>query len=198
MIKKLGIILLSSYGMAFGANMVSLDSLLSNFHSLQANFVQISQVAGQPQQQVSGTLEIEKPNRFRWQVLKPNPQLFVADGKNLWNYEEDLEQVTISPIAKQISATPMLLLSGEVTQLKSLFEIQAMDTYHYQLTPKQPDSLLQSIVIGFDKDGKLQSLILTNNMGQTTQMQFTEVKLNPNLPAKLFTFTPPAGVDVLS
>ncbi|MDO8954695.1 MAG: outer membrane lipoprotein chaperone LolA [Gammaproteobacteria bacterium] len=198
MFKKIAILLLSSCSIAFAANTVSLDSLLSNFQSLQANFVQVSQTQGQAPSQVSGTLDIQKPNRFRWQISQPNPQLFVADGKNLWNYEEDLEQVTVSPISKQLSSTPMLLLSGEVTQLKSLFSIQAMDPYHYQLTPKQPDSLLQSIVIGFDKDGKLASLMLTNNMGQITQIDFTDVKLNPALPASLFNFAPPAGVDVLS
>jgi outer membrane lipoprotein carrier protein len=171
---------------------------LSNFQSLQANFAQISQTQGQASQQVTGTLAIQKPNRFRWEVLQPNPQLIVADGKNLWNYEEDLQQVTVSPIGQALSNTPMLLLSGEVTQIKALFNVQALSPYQYQLTPKQADNLLKSVVIGFDQNGRLASLILTNNMGQVTQIQFNQVKLNPALPAKLFQFIPPNGADVLS
>lgn len=198
MVKNFCMALLLSFSLAYANTPISLNSLLSNFQSLQANFVQISQAQGQASQQVSGTLAIQKPDRFRWQISQPNPQLFVADGKNLWNYEEDLEQVTVSPISQQISNAPLLLLSGEVTRLNTLFTIQAMDAYHYQLTPKQPDSLLQSIVIGFDSQGKLQSLTLTNNMGQITQIQFSNVKLNPDLSPGLFTFVPPAGVDVLS
>ncbi|MDF2530151.1 MAG: lolA [Gammaproteobacteria bacterium] len=198
MFKKFLAILAMTCSVVYAAGSVSLDNLLSNFHSLQANFVQISQAQGQASQQVTGTLSIEKPNQFRWEILKPNPQLLIADGKNLWNYEEDLQQVTVSPIAQAISSTPMLLLSGQVTQLKTLFTIQALSPYQYQLTPKQSDSLLQSIVIGFDQTGKLASLVLTNNMGQVTQVKFSNVQLNPSLPASLFQFKPPAGVDVLS
>jgi outer membrane lipoprotein carrier protein len=198
MFKKLLVILLSFYSVAYAADSVSLNSLLQSFQTLHADFVQSSVTPGQAPQQVSGTLDIQKPNRFRWQISQPNPQLFVADGKYLWNYEQDLEQVTVSPIAKQISNTPMLLLSGEVNQLNTLFTIQALDSYHYQLSPKQADSLIQSIIIGFSPDGKLASMVLTNNMGQATQIQFSHVTLNASLPASLFHFSPPAGVDVLS
>ncbi|MDF2691027.1 MAG: outer rane lipoprotein carrier protein LolA [Gammaproteobacteria bacterium] len=198
MFKKVALGLSLFVSSVFAASPVSLDSLLSNFQSLQANFAQISQTQGQASQQVTGTLAIQKPNRFRWEVLQPNPQLIVADGKNLWNYEEDLQQVTVSPIGQALSNTPMLLLSGEVTQIKALFNVQALSPYQYQLTPKQADNLLKSVVIGFDQNGRLASLILTNNMGQVTQIQFNQVKLNPALPAKLFQFIPPNGADVLS
>ncbi|MDF2939648.1 MAG: outer rane lipoprotein carrier protein LolA [Gammaproteobacteria bacterium] len=198
MLKKIFAFLILCSSTAFAAAPVSLDSLLSNFQSLQANFTQTSQTQGQAAQQVTGTLAIQKPDRFRWEVTQPNPQLIVADGKSLWNYEEDLEQVTVNPIGQALSSTPMLLLSGEVTQLRTLFNVQALSPYQYQLTPKQSDNLLKSVVIGFDQDGKLASLILTNNMGQVTQIQFSNVKLNPSLSKKLFQFSAPSGVDVLS
>lgn len=198
MIKKMILFIPLLCSLAFADGSISLESLLSNFHSLQANFVQISQTQGQSSQELSGTLAIEKPNRFRWEVKSPNPQLIVADGKNLWNYEEDLEQVNVSPIDQQLSNAPMLLLSGEVTQLKTLFTVQAMDAYHYQLKPKQADSLLQSVVIGFDKQDKLQSMVITNNMGQSTEIDFSKVEINPALSNSLFIFKAPAGVDVLS
>jgi outer membrane lipoprotein-sorting protein len=51
--------------------------------------------------------------------------------------------------------------------------------------------------MGF-KDNALQQMILTDSFGNTTQITFSNMKKNPKLPANLFKFTPPKGVDVIS
>ena len=35
-----------------------------------------------------------------------SPQLMVADGKNLWFYDRDLEQVSVKAAASALTATP--------------------------------------------------------------------------------------------
>ena len=37
----------------------------------------------------------------------------VADGKNLWFYDRDLDQVSVKPAAAALTATPASLLSGD-------------------------------------------------------------------------------------
>jgi outer membrane lipoprotein carrier protein len=38
---------------------------------------------------------------------------------------------------------------------------------------------------------------LYDNFGQTTSLVFSNLQRNPALPAALFSFVPPAGVDVI-
>ena len=45
----------------------------------------------------NGTLEIERPRRFRWIYSDPYEQWLVADGMNIWSYDVDLAQVTVKP-----------------------------------------------------------------------------------------------------
>jgi chaperone LolA len=60
----------------------------------------------------SGTLEIQRPGRFRWVYEEPYEQWLVADGTNIWSYDVDLEQVTVKPQADALANTPALLLGG--------------------------------------------------------------------------------------
>ena len=42
----------------------------------------------------SGSFEFQRPGKFRFNYTKPFEQLIVADGKTLWLYDADLNQVT--------------------------------------------------------------------------------------------------------
>jgi outer membrane lipoprotein carrier protein len=43
----------------------------------------------------SGSFAFQRPGRFRFVYAAPLPQTIVADGKTLWLYDEDLNQVTV-------------------------------------------------------------------------------------------------------
>ena len=67
---------------------------------------------GRMLEKTSGTLEIQRPGRFRWMYVEPYEQWLVADGANIWSYDVDLEQVTVKPQAEALANTPALLLGG--------------------------------------------------------------------------------------
>src|SRR3989338_5265990 len=97
-------------GFAFADDVGGLNQLLQSFHSMSANFTQnITDNQGN-QSMATGSLIIQKPNQFRWEEVSPNEQLFISDGKKLWNVEPDLEQVTVSALSQNLSTTPLLLL----------------------------------------------------------------------------------------
>lgn len=175
----------------------NLDTLLGRIHSLKADFIQAMSGQSQMMQQSSGTLSIAEPNRFRWQVNSPNQQLFVSDGKQVWNDEQDLNQVTVTPLNTSLSATPLLLLSGRVKDVNEVFKVTALSHDRYRFTPKSGDELVQNIVLTFV--GALPSeLVVTNSLGQVTDIRFSHVELNPSLDPGLFEFTPGPDDDVLS
>lgn len=173
-----------------------LQMQLSQFHSFSATFQQ-TLITQQGDSQTSvGHVWIQKPNRFRWQVSKPNKQLFVSDGKQLWNYEEDLLQVTVHPLTSQLGQTPLLLLSGRASNINKLFVVSSLGANRYQLIPRNKNSLIKRIILAFNNHA-LSQLEFTNAMGQVSIIHFSNATINQQLAPDLFQFVPPKGVDVL-
>ena len=73
---------------------------VENVITLQGRFEQsLIDADGNIVERSSGTLEIERPGRFRWSYSEPYEQWLVADGLNIWSYDVDLLQVTVKPQA---------------------------------------------------------------------------------------------------
>jgi outer membrane lipoprotein carrier protein len=70
------------------------------------------------------------------------------------------------------------------------------DVVRFDLAPRGEDTLFEILRVGF-KGGKLREMALLDNLGQRTRIYFSDVKLNPSIPAGRFVFTPPPGTDVI-
>lgn len=174
-----------------------LNALLGRFSSLEAHF-SVSSPANLRAGESKGVLMIAKPNRFNYHVFTPNAELFISDGKQVWSVEPDLQQVTISPLVDSLSTTPLLLLSNQKQDIKRIFKVKQTDALHYELKPKGQDTLIQQIVLGFTKEGVLDSLSITNTLGETRVLRFTEVRLNQAINPSFFHYIPGPNMDVLS
>ena len=53
-----------------------------------------------------GDMIIRRPGKFYWKSQSPDPILVVADGKHLWTYDIDLEQVTDENSKKRYKIHP--------------------------------------------------------------------------------------------
>jgi len=147
----------------------------------------------------SGTIEIQKPGRFRWTYLEPYEQILVADGLNIWSYDVDLEQVTVKAQAEVLASTPALLLGGSQNVLDDFEYAGSFSERHIvwvRLRPKTTENGFTKIELGFD-DGKLDRMIFSDNLGQTTLIALFDVTLNEAIDEHRFRFLPPADVDVV-
>ena len=119
MYRLLGLLALLWTSVAFAAApSENLNRLLSGFEGFSADFEQlVLDSSGTRLQQSHGQVQLQRPGRFRWRTDEPFPQLLVSDGEQLWLYDEDLEQVTQQKVDQQLSNTPALLLSGDVSAL---------------------------------------------------------------------------------
>ncbi|MBB71376.1 MAG: outer membrane lipoprotein carrier protein LolA [Legionellales bacterium] len=194
------LLLLPQLAWADQASSDALTKLLADFNGMTANFQQvISDPNGGALQKASGKMALVRPGKFRWQTLKPNKQLIVTNDEQMWIYDEDLEQATVEKLQLG-SGTPATLLSGDLTQLDKDFTITRVKSddkgQWFQLTPKADESVFQWVKLGF-VNGTVSGMVLLDNIGQQTDVDFTNVKLNPTIPSKQFQFTPPAGVDVV-
>ena len=149
--------------------------------------------------QSSGTIEIQKPGRFRWTYLEPYEQILVADGLNVWSYDVDLEQVTVKSQAEVLANTPAILLGGSQNVLDDFEYIgsfQERGTVWVRLRPETTDNGFTKVELGFD-EGKLSRMIFSDNLGQTTLIAFFDLSLNESIDAERFSFSPPDDVDVV-
>lgn len=175
---------------------------LKSIKSIHSTFRQWVQDAKQASlQDVTGTMWVQKPGQFRWDTNNPYPQSIIANGEFIWIYDEDLEQATQQKLDKHVGNTPALLLSGDPSKLADSFSISAYlydDTkeWRFDLKPKGEDSLFELLRVNF-KNGKLLDMYLEDALGQTTKIEFSNIALNSAITESVFTFNPPASVDII-
>lgn len=174
-----------------------LSQLLSNLQTFRANFTQtVMNSRGQILQQLSGKLVIQRPGRFRWEVTQPNRQLLITDGQRTWFYDIDLQQITIQTQKTADTDSPAALLSESPKNLTQQFVIHPlMDVQGFTLFPKNKNTLFQSITLIFEKN-RLREMRLTDKLDQQTVINFSQVELNPPLPAQTFYFIMPKDKNI--
>lgn len=146
-------------------------------------------------------MALKRPGKFRWEILKPNKQLILADGKNLWIYDADLEQVTKKKIDYAENSSPAMLLSGSREALEEVFLVEKVAVSNsseavFKLTPKSPNAMYSAVFLYFNSD-KLVRMKILDNLGQTSTLQFKNAAINTVLPSSLFQFKVPRGVDLI-
>ena len=180
-----------------------LDNYLAQLKTMRAEFSQeVTDSKGRQVQNAAGKLTIVRPGRFRWELTPgggASPQLMVADGRNLWFYDRDLEQVSVKPASAALTATPAGLLAGEgdVRQWFSVAAAGKRDGLDWvKVVPKQGDADIREAQLAFDKL-ELRRMILKDKLGQTVRLDFLTSERNPAVPDAEVEFSPPAGADVI-
>lgn len=196
--------LVSVFLLSFCSNLhaeaaAQLQTLLEKLRTLRGDFTQeVTDARGRVTQRSLGVFALQRPGKFRWDYQTPYQQQLVADGRKMWIYDADLQQVTIKHIdAQALGKTPALLLS-ESGALSAHFTIRDGSREDglrwFEIRPRS-DGEFQQIRLGFDADTP-QRLEIIDSFGQTTRMRFSNIQRNITLEGKLWIFVPPAGVDV--
>ena len=177
-----------------------LREFFRNTQSLSANFHQVVRDAQKRKvQEVDGSMRLQRPGKFRWDYSKPFVQHIIGDGKKVWLYDPELNQVTVRDMDQALGASPAALLAGgkDMEDNFVLTYQERGDGLEWVLaTPKGKDSGFERVAVGF-KDGKLYAMALHDSFGHTTLIRFYDLQVNPQLPADSFKFTPPANADVV-
>jgi outer membrane lipoprotein carrier protein len=177
-----------------------LAAISTDLKTFTADFEQtLYDADSNPMKTSSGTVVLMRPGRFIWRYEEPEVQEIIADGKRIWLYDEDLQQVTVTDIDERIAGTPLVLLMGTVPledefTLATLGESDGIEWV--ELTPKSDSSDFEAVFIGLNDEG-LAAMELRDNFGQATQIRFSDFKADVSVDASQFDFKPPPGVDVI-
>ena len=184
-----------------------MESFVRTAKSGKADFTQVvtapSKDGQAPRSKTSsGTFEFSRPGRFKFVYKKPFEQTIVADGKTLWLYDVDLNQVTARSQTAVLGSTPAALIASapDLRALQADFTLQAApdkDGLEWvQAMPKAKESSLQSVRVGFKGDA-LAALEILDSFGQQSRLNFGAFSINASLDGAAFQFKPPAGADVI-
>jgi len=180
-----------------------LDAYLADLKTMRATFTQsVVDARGREIDKSSGQLVVSRPGKFRWEVQAAGTgagQLMVADGRNVWFFDRDLEQVTVKPADAALSATPATLLSG-VGDVRENFVLSPggqRDGLDWVLVePRKGEADFRRALLGFAK-GALKRMILDDKLGQTATVTFDRIERNGRVGNEEVSFTPPKGADVI-
>lgn len=187
---------------AFAAQADAVDRLrefVRDARSGRATFTQtVTPADGSRAKVSSGTFEFSRPDRFRFDYLKPYPQSIVADGQKVWMHDPDLNQVTVRKVDQALGATPAALLAGNTLERDFTLSAQpARDGLDWaRATPKAADGGFQWMAVGF-RGAQLASVEILDRFGQRTRLVLDTMTPNAALAPERFRFVPPAGADVL-
>lgn len=191
-------VLFSQAALADGVS--SLRDFYSKTNAMRAQFSQVvNDAQGRKMQEVQGTMQLQRPNKFRWDYKKPYEQQIVSDGKQVFLYDVDLQQVTVRAFGKTLGASPASLLAGGSAVEENFTlsnEVRTDDLAWVKVLPKEKDSGFDTVFLGF-KQNQLQKMELHDSFNHITYISFNAVERNPTLQNSTFVFSPPKGVDVV-
>lgn len=199
--KKIALLLLLAAPMlAHAAGADRLKEFFEKTSAMRAKFEQVvTDNRGQKVQEVSGTMQLQRPGKFRWDYNKPYQQEIVGDGERIWLYDPELNQVTVRNMSQAIGSSPAALLAGskEVEKNFTLENLPSKDKLEWVLArPNDRDSGFDEVRLGFGKNG-LEQMQMQDSYGNTTSIFFSRLERNPRLDTRSFMFKPPAGADIV-
>lgn len=183
-----------------GSAREQLNRFSAGLETLQARFDQrVISNDGSVQDSSEGQVWLSRPQRFRWEYGGDFPEVVVADGARVWIYDVTLEQVTVRDQSSAATDSPLTLLT-DPGRLDAQFEVrEAGDAEGMQLLElraRSAETDFERILLGLRANG-LELMIMEDTFGLRTELRFHEVRRNPPLDASLFSFEPPAGVDLI-
>jgi chaperone LolA len=182
------------------ADSAILNNFLANAKTIKANFTQTVKT-GKKSRTTIGTMEIERPNKFRWEYTQ-DQQLIVSDAQKIYIYDKPLQQVTVKQLGQSIDKSPAAVLAGanNVQKLYTVNDIPGNSSglSWVKIAPKtqNDNNGFQVVLMGFDAQQKLAAMEFTDTFGNHTTLKFTNLQTGVKIPAADFQFKAPAGVDI--
>ena len=172
-----------------------------NIITFEANFTQRSYVKMMNKtHETKGKVQIKKPGKMKWVYGLPDTQVLISNGKILWHYVSDENQVTKVPLENIYSSnTPALFLAGQ-EKLTQIFNIENINTNPLSITlsPKQEDQALKRLQLFADKKNfQITGSTVYDKLGNKTEIRFSNIKTNIDIPKRTFQFQAPPNTEVL-
>jgi outer membrane lipoprotein carrier protein len=150
-----------------------------------------------------GKVWFKHPGMMRWAYETPEQYVIITDGKTLWIYRPEDNQVMVGDAMTYFSNGKGASFLSNFRKVKESFNIsftKPVDDDHYtlKLIPHQKQLDLSEILLNIDKRAfDIDSVVSINAYGDETRITFSTLSFEPGMDASLFHFQPPKGADVV-
>jgi outer membrane lipoprotein carrier protein len=187
-----------------------LQEKLDHLKALRGRFIQTLDSASLGRSRTEeGTLAFKKPARMRWDYLKPEPKVAVADGRRTWLYLPEDRQVLLGTLRNlEEEGAAALLLAGRISLLKDFGSrrLAASETgpigvaggVAIELTPLGRAGEYRKITLVIDPERlQIRRLEVIDEAGERMIFELFDLEENPDLSEKLFRLEIPEGVEIV-
>ena len=181
----------------------------SSYHGVQtirADFTQ-TYVSGGRTRIESGVVYFARGGLMRWDYQRPQPKLFLSDGKTLLLYIPEEKQLTRSPLkASDDIRIPFRLLLSRLDLRRVFSRIEfAPDALEHQPAdrvlrayPKKAyEGDYHQVLMVVSPQFDIRRLLVVLPDQSTMEFSFDHIGRNVPLSRSLFRFTPPPGTEVI-
>ena len=173
------------------------ESRYNHAKTLQVAFQEQYTRPGEIRRTQSGTLVLRKPGRMRWDYTEPKGQQFLSDGKFLYLYTPESNQVEKTKMQETADMrAPLAFLLGKLNFSKEFRNIQGTPEgagMRIRAEPKTENLPYSAVEFVVTDQGIIREVKVTAFDKSILDFTFDQEKMDPPVDAKLFEFHMPAG-----
>jgi outer membrane lipoprotein carrier protein len=194
-------------------NPLTVDQILEhvenkyNNSKFKADFIQNSFLKAMDiTDSASGKVYIKYPGKMRWEYEKPNRQIYITDGENLWVYRPEDNQVQTGKAPEFFKGGKGASFLSDIRLIRQKFDIsleqgppEESDLFHHlKLIPREKTLDITEVHLKVSKKtyNVLQVMTL-DYYGNENRIDLINFAFDVDMDDSLFSFTIPPGVDVI-
>jgi len=175
---------------------------------LKARFIQEVTIKSMDRmEREEGFFYFKKPMSMLWDYVKPKTKKIVINQQKACLYIPEDHVLYVQDVESIFKSRPAIKLFSGIGKLQKDFQISFSQpdpldrdgNYLLTLVPRDSVFGIQKLFLTIDR-GNFQILqcSFTDIYGNVTCIRFREIRVNNKLSARLFTFKPPPGVEVVN
>jgi len=192
------------------ASHLSLDEVIKKVEThysvsgFTAQFSQTSSIkAMEITDSASGRAFFKRSGKMRWEYETPDPQEIITDGKTLWVFRPEDNQVMIGKAPSFFKGGKGFSFLSDMKVIRQKFSmVLEKETekgfFVLKLNPKEKTYDIVEIYLWISRTTfDVVRIVTYNSYGDETRIVFNNIQLKQNLDDSLFTFKVSEGIEVL-
>ena len=153
----------------------------------------------------SGKVSFKKPGMMHWNYTRGTKKMFISDGKTLWIYQPEDNQVMVQPFAHRKLSSSLQFLWGQ-GRLGQEFHIMFIKKkslkrpgHHVlKLIPKKNEGYFKELIFVVDgQTYQVRETFVIDLVGNINHMTFKDIRTGVTLKPSFFKFHIPKGANVI-
>lgn len=153
-----------------------------------------------------GTFSFKKPYLMRWDYTSPKSKRLTVNEKEIWLYVPEDGAAYVQNTKQALKSRVIIKFLAGVGNLADDFQIRYArpratnenGDYLLTLAPRVKDWGITQLFVTVDSSTSyIKELHFTDTLGNTTRVTFSIISINTGLPKQMFSFTPPAGTEII-